>query len=256
MPLEKIAEYASRVIKNKSGQFVYRIHPKPDMEKISNLISLLDSLGYKLRTKEGGVSSKDINDILKKAEGTVEENLIQTSTIRSMEKAIYSTKNVGHYGLAFKHYTHFTSPIRRYPDMMVHRLIKLYLKDKKPSGRMLEEYDTLSTHSSDMEKVAAQAERGSIKYKQVEYMTERVGKTFTGVISGVVKWGVYIEEERSKSEGMVSLRNMKDDFYVYDEKSQTMTGERHKKKYRLGDKVKIKVKSADLENQIIDYVFE
>jgi ribonuclease R len=252
---KKVARFASQKTGEKKGQFVYRIHPKPELERITNLIALLNNLGYKLKMKEGGVSSKDLNDILLKAEGTAEQNLIQTATIRSMAKAIYSTKNVGHYGLAFKYYAHFTSPIRRYPDMMVHRLMKLYLAGKKPSQQMLEQYDTLSLHSSEMEKTASEAERGSIKYKQVEYMTERVGKTFPGIISGVTEWGIYVEEEHSKSEGMVRLRDLKDDYYTFNEKTRTITGERTKKKYRLGDKVKIKVKNADLERRVIDYVF-
>jgi len=252
---KKIAEYASKKTGEKKGVFVYRIHPKPESERITDLIALLNSLGYELKMRNGEVSSKDLNNVLLKAEGTAEQNLIQTATIRSMAKAIYSTKNVGHFGLAFKHYAHFTSPIRRYPDIMVHRLTKLYLAGKKVSRQMLEEYNTLSIHSSEMEKTAAEAERGSIKYKQVEYMTQRVGKTFIGIISGVTKWGIYVEEERSKSEGMVRLRDMDDDFYIFDEKTKTITGERHKKKYRLGDKVKIKVKNADLGRRVIDYVF-
>ena len=252
---KKVAEYASKKIGEKKGRFVYRIHPKPETEKMVALVALLNNLGYKLKIKEGEVSSKDLNEILLKAEGTAEQTLIQTSTIRSMAKAVYSTKNVGHYGLAFKHYAHFTSPIRRYPDMMVHRLMKLYLAGKTASQKMLEEYNTLSLHSSEMEKTASEAERESIKYKQVEYMTERIGKTFNGIISGVTEWGIYVEEEHSKSEGMVSLRNMDDDYYTFDEKKQMITGKRHGKKYRLGDKVKIKVKKADLERKIIDYVF-
>jgi len=251
----KVAEYASLKTDGKRGKFVYRIHPKPELEKITSLIALLNTLGYNLEMKDGQVSSKDLNEILRKAEGTAEQNLIQTATIRSMAKAIYSTQNVGHYGLAFKYYTHFTSPIRRYPDMMVHRLMKLYLAGKTPSQEMLAEYGTLSLHSSEMEKTASEAERGSIKYKQVEYMTERVGKTFDGVISGVTEWGIYVEEAHSKSEGMVRLRDLKDDYYTFNEKTRTITGERHNKKYRLGDKVKIKVKNADLERKIIDYVF-
>lgn len=252
---KKVAEYASEKTGEKAGHFVYRIHPQPDQEKIKNLVALLNTLGYTLTMKEGEVSSKDINDIMLKAEGTAEQNLIQTATIRSMAKAVYSTKNVGHYGLAFKHYAHFTSPIRRYPDMMVHRLTKLYLAGKKAPREMLEEYDTLSLHSSQMEQTATEAERGSVKYKQVEYMTARVGNTYPGTISGVTEWGIYVEEERSKSEGMVRLRDLEDDYYIFDEKTRTITGQRRKKTYRLGDKVKIKVKNANLERRIIDYVF-
>ena len=252
---KKVAKYASQKTGDKKGKFVYRVHPKPELDKITDLISLLNSLGYKLKMKEGGVSSRDLNNILLKAEGTAEQNLIQTATIRSMAKAIYSTKNVGHYGLAFEYYAHFTSPIRRYPDMMVHRLMKLYIAGKHASAKMLEQYNTLSLHSSEMEKVASEAERSSVKYKQVEYMTERVGKTFDGIISGVTEWGIYVEEVNSKSEGMVRLKDMADDYYTFNEKTRTITGTRHKKKYRLGDKVKIKVKNADLERRVIDYVF-
>lgn len=252
---KKIAEYASKKIDNKEGKFIYRIHPKPEADRISNLIELLRNLGYNLSMKNGGVSSSDMNDVILKAQGTAEESLIQTATIRSMAKAVYSTKNVGHFGLAFRHYTHFTSPIRRYPDTMVHRLIKLYLKNKKPSDVMLAEYNTLSNHSSEQEQVATRAERDSVKYKQVEYMTKRVGETYDGTISGIAKWGIYVEENHSKSEGMISLRSMNDDFYEFDEKALTITGRKHGKKYRLGDTVKIKVKSADMEKKMIDYVF-
>jgi ribonuclease R len=252
---KKVAEYASKKTGEKKCSFVYRIHPKPDPDRIKDLAALLNSLGYNLKIKEGEVASKDINEILMKAEGTAEETLIQTATIRSMAKAVYSTKNVGHFGLAFKYYAHFTSPIRRYPDIMVHRLTKLYLSGKKIPQEMLEEYGTLSLHSSEMEKTAAEAERNSIKYKQVEYMTERVGNKYKGVITGVTEWGIFVEEEHSKSEGMVRLRDLKDDYYVFDEKTRTITGRRHKKRYRLGDKVKIKVKDANLDKRTIDYVF-
>ena len=170
-----------------------------------------------------------------------------------MAKAIYSTKNIGHYGLAFKHYTHFTSPIRRYPDVIVHRLLTDFLSNKKIGKEKFYEYEEISRKSSEQEKKASDAERASIKYKQVEYMSSRIGKTFEGIISSVTEWGIYVEEIETKCEGLIRARDMKDDFYVFNEKTLQLVGQKKKKKYRLGDKIKIKVKGVDLEKKTIDY---
>ena len=171
-----------------------------------------------------------------------------------MAKAIYSTENIGHYGLAFEYYTHFTSPIRRYPDMMVHRLLMNYLSDKKIKKESYKDFDKMSRVSSEQEKKASDAERSSIKYKQVEYMSTRIGETFKGIISGISEWGVYVEEVETKCEGLVRVRDMKDDFYTFNEKKMEMVGQKHKTVYRLGGHVKIKVKAVDLEKKTIDYV--
>src|SRR3990172_12272404 len=171
-----------------------------------------------------------------------------------MQKAIYSTKNIGHYGLAFTHYTHFTSPIRRYPDTVVHRLLELYLKQGRISKEKWHEYQTVSNTSSAREKEAQEAERASIKYKQVEYMQSRIGQSYDGLITGVTDRGLFVEEKETKCEGMIRLRDLGDDYYFYDEKEFAVIGKKTKKKFRIGDKLKIKVKNADLKKKIIDYV--
>ncbi len=251
---KKAAKYGYEEAKKHKSGFIYRIHPNPEMDRLEQLADLLKSVGYDLPLTQEGVQSKDLNSILKAAEGTVEENLIQTAIVRSMAKAIYSTVNVGHFGLAFDYYTHFTSPIRRYPDMMVHRLMKFYLAGKTIPDEIMSQYTTLATQASDQERAASQAERDSIKYKYVEYMTEHIGKTYQGVISGVTAWGMYIQEKETLAEGMVALKNMTDDYYEYDEKKLAITGQKNKKQYRLGDTVSIQVKGADVEKQTIDYI--
>ena len=171
-----------------------------------------------------------------------------------MAKAIYSTKNIGHYGLAFKHYTHFTSPIRRYPDVIVHRIIEMKTQGKILSNDKLKKYQEISLETSQREKEAAEAERASIKYKQVEYMSSRIGDIFNGVITGVTEWGLYIEEKETKCEGMVSIRNLEKDYYIFDKKQMRLTGKKTKKKYTLGDKVKFKVSEVDINRKTIDYL--
>lgn len=252
---KKVARHVHELGKKEEKMFVYRVHDEPDQERIGDLIEFLNKLGYNIKVKNKNISSKDLNEILRMAEGRAEKDMIQTAAIRSMAKAIYSTKNIGHYGLAFEHYTHFTSPIRRYADVMVHRLLESYLAGKHPSPEELHRYAGLSSYTSQMEQLAMGAERASIKYKQVEYMTERVGKMFDGVISGITQWGIYIEEKETKAEGMIRLRDMTDDFYEFDKKHFSMIGQRKKKRFRLGDAVKVKVKRASLDERQIDYVF-
>ena len=248
-----VAEKIGRVPKNKKAKvFPYRIHDLPDPEKLDNLAQFIARFGYKIRT--GGTKtdvSKSINHLLDDIQGKKEENLIETVSIRAMQKARYSTHNIGHYGLAFEYYTHFTSPIRRFPDMMVHRLLTKYLD----GGRSVSatKYEDLCDHSSNMEQIAANAERASIKYKQVEFMTERLGQVFDGVISGVTEWGLYVELNENKCEGMIPIRDLGDDYYEFDEKNYCLRGRRKHRTYSLGDTITIKVARANLEKKQLDF---
>jgi len=245
-----VAEYVGKSKPPKT--FVYRVHDLPDTEKMENFADFIRRFGYKLKTT-GSKSdvSKSINCLLDEVQGKREENLIETVAIRAMAKAVYSTTNLGHYGLAFDFYTHFTSPIRRYPDMMVHRLLERYLA----GGRSVpaEKWEELCQHSSDMEMLASQAERASIKYKQVEFMSERLGMVYDGVISGVTEWGLYVEINENKCEGMVPIRDLDDDYYEFDEKSYCLTGRRNHKFFRLGDPIRIQVARANLERKQLDF---
>ncbi|MFA6397553.1 MAG: ribonuclease R [Candidatus Paceibacterota bacterium] len=249
----KVAEFMSKNQKEKI--FVYRVHDLPDKEKIQNLVIFLKKLGYQIKTVDGIIPAYEINRLIEELEGKEEKNSIHTAIIRSMAKAVYSTKNIGHFGLAFKYYTHFTSPIRRYPDVIVHRLLDDCLKKVQISKEKWKEYEDVSVASSAREKEASDAERASIKYKQAEYMSYRIGQTFDGVITGVTEWGIYAEEKETKCEGMIKLRDLGNDFYVYDEKQMEVTGKKTKKRFRLGDKVKIKVLGADMNKKTIDYIF-
>jgi ribonuclease R len=251
---KRVAEYVSKLVKDQPYTFVYRIHESPDPDKMLALQEFLKPLGYKIEMKGKKISSAELNRLLGMSVGQPEENIIQRATVRTMQKAIYSTKNAGHYGLAFPHYTHFTSPIRRYPDLMVHRLLEIYLSGKKPSNQMLINYTELSIHCSQMEKLAAEAERDSIKYKQVEYMLDKVGEIFQGIISGVTEWGMYVEELETKADGMVRLADLKDDYYQLDQKNFAIVGEKTKKRYRLGDVINVRLKKADLNRKTIDFV--
>lgn len=248
-----VAEFVGKVPKGATKKtFVYRIHEQPDPQKLENFSAFISRFGYKFKaTGTKTEMSKSINSLLDNVSGKPEENLIETLAIRSMQKARYTTENLGHYGLALTYYAHFTSPIRRYPDMMVHRLLERYLA----GGRSVikTKYEDYCKHCSSMEMVASGAERSSIKYKQVEFMADKIGKVFDGVISGVTEWGLYVELTENHCEGLVPIRDLEGDYYEYDEKSYCLTGLRKKQVYRLGDPMTVKIAQANLERKQLDF---
>ena len=233
--------------------FVYRIHEAPDEEKLRSLSEFVARMGYKLHT-EGGAEAvtQSLNKLLNDIKGKPEENMISMLAIRSMAKARYTTAHIGHYGLGFESYTHFTSPIRRYPDLMVHRLLTRYLIEGKESADVSSTEEQCD-HASDMESVAANAERSSIKYKQVEYMIPRLGQTFTGVITGLADWGIYVELDENKCEGLVPARDLEDDYYEYDETNFSLVGRHTGRRFRLGDQLEVTVAQADLARRQLDF---
>ncbi|MEJ7779470.1 MAG: ribonuclease R [Daejeonella sp.] len=249
---KKVAEFIAKKGKGKQKlTFVYRSHDTPKEDALLNFSQFALKFGYKIDISSGRETARSLNFLMADVEGKKEQNVLTQLAIRSMAKAIYTTKKHSHYGLAFDFYTHFTSPIRRYPDVMVHRLLELYLAGGKSVNE--EEYEKMSLHSSQMEKKAADAERASVKYKQAEYLENNIGEEFKGIISGLTEWGMYVEIIENKCEGMVRLRDLNDDFYVLDEKNYCIIGQRKKKKFQLGDEVTITVKKVDLGKRQIDF---
>ncbi len=247
----RVAEFIGAKKRENQKTFVYRIHDKPDPEKIESFSTFISRFGYKLDNKSEGSLAHSINQLIKQVNGRKEQNIIEELALRSMAKAVYSTDNIGHYGLSFKHYTHFTSPIRRYPDMMVHRLLTAYLDGESSKDKV--KYEKLCEHASKMERLAVEAERASIKYKQVEFMQDKLGEVFEGVISGVTEWGIYVEIIENQCEGMISIRDLDDDFYEYDEKNYCIRGRYQGTEYTLGDTVNVIVAKADLQKKQLDY---
>ncbi|WP_338357145.1 ribonuclease R [Yeosuana marina] len=246
---KKVAEFVGKQSPKKI--FIYRVHDEPDVSKLANLQGIVSKFGYKLNFKDRKTTTASLNNLLQEVVGKKEQNLVDTLTIRTMSKAEYTTHNIGHYGLAFDYYSHFTSPIRRYPDVIAHRLLQLYLDGGKSVNE--DAYEDKCNHSSNMENLATKAERDSIKYMQIRFMEDHKNEEFVGVISGVTDWGIYVEIIDNKCEGMVSVRDIKDDHYVFDEAQYALVGKNTKNMYQLGDEVIVKVKNTDLVKKHLDF---
>jgi ribonuclease R len=253
---EYVAEHLSKLTEKGGRAFasLYRIHDAPDADRIENLANLLRIMGYHLKIAGGKVSGPELNALLEQTKGKPEEYLVKTATLRSMSKAVYATRNIGHFGLAFKFYTHFTSPIRRYPDLVVHRLIKSFAGGTKVSEEEMSGFDKLALHASEREVAAASAERDSIKMKQVEYLAGRIGEVFDAVISGVTDRGLYVELNETHADGMILVRNVGDDYFEYDEKHYRLVGRRTHKTFQLGDPIKVKLMAARVAEKELDFV--
>ena len=249
---KKVAEFIGFENGKASNKtFIYRIHDEPKIDKLTALQGIIGKFGYKINTESKQQISESLNKLLKDVQGKGESNMIETLAIRTMSKAVYTTDNIGHYGLAFDYYSHFTSPIRRYPDVMTHRLLQHYLDGGKSPKSAI--YEEKCVHSSEREYLASKAERDSIKYMQVKYMQDHKDQEFRGVISGVTEWGIYVEIIENKCEGMVRIRDIKDDFYIYDESQYAIVGQSTKNVIQLGDEVTVKVKKTDLERKHLDF---
>jgi len=247
-----VAEFVARRCKAKDPTFVYRIHENPNPEKLESLRSFAKNFGHTLGdTSDSRTAARSLNDLMKAAKDKPEENALQLLALRSMARARYSTDNVGHYGLAFKYYCHFTSPIRRYPDMMVHRLLDIYSAGGKSQDKLT--FEQYCEHTSQREQLATEAERDSVKYKMVEYMQDKIGQEFEGQISGLTDWGIYVEVLPTHVEGMVSLRDITSDYFEFDEEKYETRGKATHQVFHLGDSVKVRVLRANLEQKILDY---
>jgi ribonuclease R len=249
---QKVAE---RIGKVKQGQkpktFVYRIHDKPNTEKLLNFSNFIRQFGLSIKTASHKAIAESMNRLLTNIQGKNEQYIIESLAIRTMAKAKYSTQNIGHYGLSFEHYTHFTSPIRRYPDLMVHRLLDMYLRNEPSENQ--QKVEGMCIQSSSMEERAVQAERASVKYKQVEFLQDKIGQKFEGIISGISEWGFYVELSDNHCEGMVPMRDMDDDFYVYDEKNYCLVGEHTHRRFIIGQKVTIEIARTNLAKRQMDF---
>lgn len=251
----EVAEYFyTHAPQKKMGPFLYRVHDLPNKEKLEDLSAFARAFGHTFDVSSKIVSPKDIQALIRAVEGKAEEGLIKTAAVRSMAKAVYATKNIGHFGLAFEYYAHFTSPIRRYADLIVHRLLQVLLTGEGLKDSQVKMFDDIARRATEREIAAAEAERNSIKYKQVEFMLDKVGQEFAGIVSGVTEWGIYVEEAHTRAEGMIRLKDLPGDYYELKQKQYAVVGKKTGKKYSLGDSVKFKITGADMERKVLDYV--